>query len=106
MFKSVLLPIAAMILACTGCPSMAPPADDGGVTQAMRDACPLLTDEVLEGFLLAISELGDDGLSEEDALVQWAEGCESIPPDGNFQGDVEACRACLPVLVQAVYAEP
>jgi hypothetical protein len=74
------------------------------ITTAMRGACPMLTDEVLDGFLLAVDGLKDGGLSEDDALTQWVDGCDSIPEDGNFQGDVEACRTCLPAIVEAVYA--
>ncbi len=98
-----------IFLACSGCgftPVPLPPAGDGSITQEMREACPMLSDEVLEGFILAISGLRDNGLSEADALERWVEACNNIPPDGNFQGDVEACRECLPVLVEAVYSEP
>ena len=80
------------------------PDDTSSVTDQMREACPLLTDEVLEAFVLAVASLRDDGLSEVDALVQWVEGCESIPPDGNFQGDQEACATCLTVIVEDVYS--
>ena len=77
--------------------------DTSSITDRMREACPLLTDEVLEAFVLAVASLRDDGLSEADALVQWVDGCDSIPPDGNFQGDQEACAACLAVIVEEVY---
>jgi len=93
-------------LALIGCPSMeAPAVEEIGVTQRMRDACPVLTDEVLEAFILAVSSLRDEGLSESDATAQWVDGCASIPPDGSFQGDQEACRTCMPVIVDEVYAQ-
>jgi len=98
----VLVLIAGMYGGCAMPPD---PTETGSVTEAMREACPLLTDEVIEGFLLAIGGLRDNGLSEVDARQQWSDSCENIPPDGNFQGDVEACKACLPTLVEAVYAD-
>lgn len=102
--KALSLAVGAF-LACTGCNAMSPPADDGTtVTQPMRDACPMLTDEVIEGFILAISGLRDNGLGEQDALREWVDGCNNIPPDGNFRGDVEACRKCMPAVVNEVYA--
>jgi hypothetical protein len=70
----------------------------------MREACPMLSDEVLEGFVLAISGLRDEGLSHPDALEQWVAGCQNIPPDGNFEGDIEACESCLPVIIDEVYS--
>jgi hypothetical protein len=95
--------LCGILPAFIGCPANTTTPDSIGVTQTMRDACPILTDEVLEGFIQAISGFRDDGLSEEDALVQWTQGCENIPEDGNFEGDVEACQACLPVIVGEVY---
>lgn len=98
--------MAGGILGCIGCRAMVPASQsDDAITPRMREACPMLTDEVLEGFVLAVSGLRANGLSEADALQQWVEGCDGIPPDGNFQGDVEACRVCLPVIVEAVYAD-
>ena len=79
------------------------PDDTSSITDSMREACPLLTDEVLGAFVLAVRSLRNDGLSEVDASVQWVDGCDSIPPDGNFQGDQEACAACLTVIVEEVY---
>ncbi len=40
-----------------------------------------------------------------DALEAWVQGCEAIPPDGNFGGDMDACASCLSVLVEEVYNE-
>jgi hypothetical protein len=89
-----------------GCVPPTPvPSPDSGVTAAMRAACPQLSDEVLEGFVLAVEGLRANGLGEEDALQQWVDGCESIPPDGNFSGDQEACADCLRVIVLEVYRE-
>jgi hypothetical protein len=97
--------LVATIAASGGCNTMpAPSLADPGVTQEMRDACPMLTDEVLEAFILAVSGLRNNGLNRDDALLEWVDGCDNIPPDGNFQGDVEACRACMPVIVDVVYA--
>lgn len=64
----------------------------------------MLTDEVIAGFLQAIAGLRDNGLTEDDALQEWVDACEGIPPDGNFQGDVQACKVCMPTLVESVYA--
>lgn len=79
-----------------------------GVTDPMRTACPLLadltTEEVLEGFVLAINTLRIEGLNEADALLLWVASCDSIPPDGNFQGDINACAACLTIIVEEVYS--
>ncbi len=98
--------MTAGLLVFIGCRAMAPAAQpDSETTDRMREACPMLTDEVLDGFVLAVSGLRDNGLSEAEALQQWVEGCDRIPPDGNFEGDVEACRACLPVIVEAVYGD-
>ena len=101
--------LAFAALGCNALPTTSddttsPPDDTLSITDSMREACPLLTDEVLEGFVFAIAEIRDGGLGEEDALALWVESCESIPPDGNFQGDIEACRACLPIIVAEVYS--
>jgi len=72
-------------------------------TDRMREACPTLPDDGLAGYVAAVGQLRTDGLGEADALVAWMQGCESIPPDGNFQGDAEACKACLSVIVDEVY---
>lgn len=53
--------------------------------------------------MLAIDGLRENGLSRDDAIELWVGGCADIPPDGNFEGDVDACESCLPVLVEAVY---
>ncbi len=69
----------------------------------MREACPTLTDEALAGYVAAIDQLRTDGLNKDDALIAWVQGCESIPPDGNFGGDQAACATCVAVLVEEVY---
>ena len=79
------------------------PDDTSSITDRMREACPPLTDEVLEAFVLAVVSLRDDGLSEANALAQWVDGCDSIPPDGNFQGDQDGCATCLTVVVEELY---
>jgi hypothetical protein len=96
----VLLVLIALVPACTPLPVPSPTME---ITDEMRQACPMLTDEVLDAFIVAISGLRDDGLSESDALVQWVEGCDNIPEDGNFGGDVEACQNCMPAIVIGVY---
>lgn len=106
----LLMVLAFSALGCNAVPASTDdtngnmPNEPSSITDTMREACPLLTDEVLEGFVFAIASLRDEGLGEEDALALWVESCESIPPDGNFQGDIEACRACLPVIVAEVYS--
>ena len=45
-------------------------------------------------------------LAESDAKAQWVAGCQDIPEDGNFQGNIEACEVCLPVIVEHVYDQP
>jgi len=96
--------LAVVVAGIAGCVPVFNAPDAGtGVTDRMREACPMLTDEVLEAFVLAVSGLRDDGLSQPDALVQWVEGCQNIPPDGNFQGDIGACEECMPVIVEDVY---
>lgn len=101
-----MLRMAAVAIVCFGGCAMpsAHGTSNGEVTQQMRDACPMLSDEVIEGFIAGMEGLRDNGLSEADALELWVDGCEDIPPDGNFQGDIEACRACLPVILEGVYA--
>lgn len=102
--KGTLSACLSVILFVACMPVVTPPPDGAGITDEIREACPMLSDDVLEGFVLAISGLKDDGLSEADALEQWVAGCQSIPPDGNFQGDIEACETCMPVIVNVVYA--
>ena len=103
--KELVLLVTSFLLA-GGCTPIAPDQSaEIGVTQQLRDVCPTLSDEVIEGFIIAISGLRDrdDGLNEADAAQQLVDGCENIPPDGNFQGDIESCRSCLPVIVDHVY---
>ena len=103
--KHVLLICSVVGASLAGCTAVnTDPADDIEVTQELREACPTLTDEVIEAFIVAVAGLQERDLSEADATQQWVDGCENIPPDGNFQGDVEACRSCLPVIVEHVYA--
>ena len=93
-----------LAMAPSACRSVSDQTDEvSGVTTRMREACPALSDEVLDAFVLAISSLRNDGLSESDAVTKWVQGCAGIPPDGNFQGDTAACRTCLPVIVEDVY---
>lgn len=94
----------AFIAVAGACTPVDPPQDVSAITDEMREACPMLSDEVLDGFILAVSGLKDNGLSESDALEQWVAACQNIPPDGNFQGDVEACEACMPVIIEHVYS--
>lgn len=102
--KRVLLLCTLVGTSLAGCTAVNPdPTGGTEVTQELRDACPTLTDEVIEGFIVAIVGLQERDLSEADALTQWVDGCENIPPDGNFQGNVEACQSCLPVIVEHVY---
>jgi hypothetical protein len=69
----------------------------------MREACPMLSDELLEAWILAVDGLREDIPDAEQAIAQWVAGCENIPPDGNFQGDQDACAACLTVVVEELY---
>lgn len=88
-----------------------PPTDTGnhnseppiGVTDTMRNACPILSDESIEAFIMAVAALQDDLPETQEAIDSWVASCANIPPDGNFQGDVEACETCLPVIVEEVY---
>lgn len=100
------IPALLMIPLFAGCPSI--PATSGDTddlfTDRMRDACPALPDEALAGYAAAVDRLREDGLSEEDALAAWTQGCDAILPEGNFQGDVQACRDCLSVIVHVVYS--
>jgi hypothetical protein len=97
----VLLGIA-LLAGCGNAPNN-PENADLVLTDRMREACPTLPDEALAGYVAAIEQLQSDGLSQEDALVAWVQGCDSIPPDGNFGGDQELCAACVSVLVEEVY---
>ena len=69
----------------------------------MREACPMLSDELLEAWIFAVNGLREELPDAEQAIAQWVAGCENIPPDGNFQGDQDACAACLTVLVEELY---
>lgn len=71
----------------------------------MREACPMLSDELLDAWILAVDGLRGGFPDMQQAIEQWVAGCENIPPDGNFQGDQDACAACLPVIVEEVYTE-
>lgn len=99
--------VLSIALVSAGCGSVSQPPDDGPqVTDRMREACPMLSDGLLEAWILAVDGLREDLPDVEQAIGQWVAGCENIPPDGNFQGDVQACRECLPVIVEEVYSEP
>jgi hypothetical protein len=63
----------------------------------------MLSDEVLEAWILAVDGLRDALPDVEQATQEWVAGCENIPPDGNFQGDQDACAACLTVIVEELY---
>ena len=81
-----------------------PPSDNGLLTDRMRQACPTLSDEVLASYVAAIDQLRtQQGLGKDDALASWVQGCQSIPPNGNFGGDQGRCVQCLQVLVEEVY---
>lgn len=110
--KRTLILSAWLISTAAGCGAMlttpgdttpTTPDDTSAITDSMRDACPILSDDVLEAFIIAVTALRDNGLTESDALVQWVQGCDNIPPDGNFEGDKDACAACLSVIVEDLY---
>lgn len=78
--------------------------DTSSATATMREACPLLMDDIIEGWVQVFESFRDNGTSEADATNLWVESCDDIPTDGNFLGDVEACKVCLPVIITEVYA--
>ena len=96
--------ILSFVLVPAGCGSVSQPSDGGSqVTDRMREACPMLSDELLDAWILAVDGLREDLPDAEQAIAQWVAGCENIPPDGNFQGDQDACAACLTVIVEELY---
>lgn len=97
----VLVLIPLLSTACSNMPGSG--ATDAEITEAMRLACPLLPDDSLQGFVTAVDALRAEGLEEPEALESWVQGCSNIPPDGNFQGDVDACADCLAAIVEGVY---
>lgn len=99
--------VLLVICLASGCPQTVPDQNRVPVvTSSMREACPQLNNDVLDGFLAGIDGLRDEGITRTDAVQLWVDGCTEIPPDGNFQGDLDACAACLTVLVEQVYAQP
>ncbi|UCE62135.1 MAG: hypothetical protein JSU63_10575 [Phycisphaerales bacterium] len=96
--------VLSLTLTAAGCGlNSRAPASDLQVTDSMREACPMLSDELLEAWILAVDGLREDLPDAEHAIAEWVAGCENVPPDGNFQGDQEACAACLTVIVEELY---
>lgn len=92
----------ALLSGCRSTPTNSGDSDEF-LSDRMREACPTLPDEALASYVAAIDQLRMEGLTEEDALIAWVQGCESIPPDGNFGGNKDLCATCLAALVEEVY---
>ena len=87
--------IPLMLLVLTGCPSTMP---NDGISNSLREACPLFSDVEIEAGLVGIELDRENGISKTEELAAFLISCETPSEEAQF-----ACNVCVTLLVDEVY---
>lgn len=82
-----------------GCVPIAPPADRLAVTDALRFACPTLSDPLIRSLVAATEQDRIAGYTRHELLAGTPEACIQADSAAGF----ERCLACAEAVIDQVY---